>query len=373
MPPLDSPTAVNHLFVSRQMMNSRKQNIAGLPTVVTASFCSGGGNHGDSNLAAVQLLNSVRTGQMPTGDISSDDLRCRHSHSPSIDSSVSYLSDVSQRSDSLASDSTYTGGSEKSFGMCNATSCSSLNIQSDKENGSQVASSEESLEHAVHADCRTVEKLEDEEKNEEEGSLQMELTEILTEKQGTRSTVQPIIEICQGDIACSHRKDEAFSSVGNICLSHIVELDSNAENDNFLVQQPGLEVKLDQDRRTEIDSLGARYKSTSNQLYQQKLSFTKPPSSQELKQEKLSLKGLPESHSSLEAVVKVFNPFPKQYLNPRKTRNNIRLGLYSDDNLTITAVGGGQVKRSADQLRRTAYLQRQYMMDMSKQSKTKKS
>lgn len=369
MPPLDSPTAVNHLFVSRQMMNNRKQNIAGLPTVVTASFCSGGGNHGDSNLAAVQLLNSVRTGQMPTGDISSDDLRCRRSHSPSIDSSASYLSDVSQRSDSLASDSTYTGGSEKSFGTCNATSCSSLNIQSDKENGSQVASSEESLEHAVH-----VEKLEDEEKNEEEGSLQMELTEILTEKQGTRSTVQPIIEICQVDIACSHRKDEAFSSVGNVCLSHIVELDSNAENVNLLVQQPGLQVKLDEeDPRTEIDSFGARYKSTSNQLYQQKLSFTKPPSSQELKQEKLSLKGLPESHSSLEAVVKVFNPFPKQYMNPRKTRNNIRLGLYSEDNLTITAVGGGQVKRSADQLHRTAYLQRQYMMDMSKQSKTKKS
>lgn len=351
------------------MMNNRKQIAAGLPTV-TASFCS---NQGESSLAAVQLLNSVRTGQTPTSDISSDDLRCRRSHSPSVDSSASCFSDASQRSDSLASDSTYTGGSEKSFGTCNATSYSSLNIQSDKENGSQIASSEESLEHAIHAGCESVEKLEDEEKNKEESSLQMELTEILTEKQGNRCTVQSIIEICQGNITSSHRKDEAFSSVENVCLSRIVELGSNAETVNLLVHQPGFEVKLDQDAQAEIDSLGARYKSTSAQLYEQKLSLTKPPSSQEFEQEKFSLKGLQESHSSLEAVVKVFNPFPKQYMNPRKSRNSIRLGLYSEDNLTISAVGGGQVKRSADQLHRTAYLQRQYMMDMSKQSKTKKS
>lgn len=350
------------------MMNNRRHNVAGLPTG-TASFCSSGSNKNDSRLAAVQLLNSVRTGHTPASDISSDDFRRRRSHSPSIDSSASCVSDVSQRSDSLASDSTYTGGSEKSFGTCNATSCSSLNIHLDKENDGQVASSEESLEHAVHVDCGTVERLEDE-KLEEKGSLQMELTEIQSEKQCNISTDQSIIDLCQGNIASGNRKDEAFSTDENFWPSHIVELGSDAEDVKLLVRQPRLQVKLDNDPVAEIDSLEARYKSSPSQLHQQKRSFT--PSSQQFKQD---LKVLPESHSSLEAVVKVFNPFPKQYMNPRKTRNSIRLGLYSedDDNLSITSVGGGQVKRSADQLHRTAYLQRQYMMNMSKQSKTKKS
>jgi len=75
---------------------------------------------------------------------------------------------------------------------------------------------------------------------------------------------------------------------------------------------------------------------------------------------------------------KVFNPFPKQHTNSRRTRNGIRLGLYSTENMTRVEPtssafrsfsGDAPARVATERARHDACVHHQYLAEISRTSK----
>lgn len=365
--PTGGPTAVNHLFVSRQMMNGKNKNGRRSPkgSVAADDF------HGRSSLSIPQQAsNLTRTGQRRT-DVRTPVRPLRdHLGKTSVESSSSF--DIGSRPGSVAS---VNGSDDGSIG-CDTGSCAS--IQSDRS-CSSASTAREVIEHCarqVSLDSSSASECVGSESHSEfEDNLHLRPSAIaatLATLEGAAGRGSLPVRgrdfLEKGDSALavnmSEPKKEFFSSA------------TQAENMEIRIQ----ELKVNRQPVPRIDSSGNSQvgSTTPSGNAGPKEELQKSSENRTLKdcgevpvERSANVQVKREENSSLETVVRVFNPFPKQYMLPRKTLNNVRLGLYSDVN--AERIGGGQTKRSSEQLQRTAYLQRQYMMQMTKQSKVNKS
>lgn len=375
-----SPAAVNHLFMSRQMLNSRSRNGC-LSLRVSATAVDGCDDYrGRSSLSVPQQASNL-TGGGKKFAAAHQSFKALHSHAAGKTLVRSLTREARVRTDSTTS----TNDSEDGSVSCDSNSYASL--QSDKSCSSVGA--EETTKYGAgkqgsvdsssgSCDCITC------------GMPDNAVFESSSELDRTLCCMQLSLDAvalaCPGTVRTDDTpargrevsQDGQNSSTVDLPNSSKAICDTQTRDVEIQVHSPKTShcsssemISSEPLRDFVFNRTPACNAAADDAIRKPASDGTLPERGGTAVEQQANSQLGQEKTPGLETIIKAFNPFPRKNAHPRKTRSGVRMGLYSESDAEV--IGSGQVKRSEEQLQRTAYLQRQYMMQLTCKSRLNKS